>query len=38
MFDEDNNVLSTPAYMLANSISDAASGIEKLVTKLVALA
>ncbi|WP_394149257.1 isoprenoid biosynthesis glyoxalase ElbB [Vibrio maritimus] len=38
VFDEDNNVLSTPAYMLANSISDAASGIEKLVTKLVALA
>jgi len=38
VFDEENNVLSTPAYMLANSISDAASGIEKLVTKLVALA
>ena len=33
-FDE-NNVLSTPAYMLAENISQVASGIEKLVDKLV---
>ncbi|GAL36726.1 sigma cross-reacting protein 27A [Vibrio maritimus] len=38
VYDESNNVLSTPAYMLASSISEAASGIDKLVSKLVSLA
>ncbi|MCG9576225.1 isoprenoid biosynthesis glyoxalase ElbB [Vibrio tubiashii] len=36
--DEQNLVLSTPAYMLAESISQAASGIDKLVDRLVKLA
>ncbi len=36
--DEKNNVVSTPAYMLAGSISEAASGINKLVEKVIALA
>ena len=34
--DEDNKIISTPAYMLAGSISEAASGIEKLVQKILA--
>ncbi len=38
VYDEDNNVLSTPAYMLAENISQAASGIEKLVAKLIEVA
>ncbi|MCG9677366.1 isoprenoid biosynthesis glyoxalase ElbB [Vibrio sp. Isolate24] len=38
VFDEENKVLSTPAYMLAGSISQAASGIDKLVRKLVEIA
>ena len=38
VFDEEHKVLSTPAYMLASTISEAASGIEKLVEKLVKLA
>ncbi|MFY2506955.1 isoprenoid biosynthesis glyoxalase ElbB [Vibrio pectenicida] len=38
VFDEEHNVLSTPAYMLASNISQAASGIDKLVEKLVRLA
>ncbi|NRF30625.1 isoprenoid biosynthesis glyoxalase ElbB [Vibrio coralliilyticus] len=38
VFDEEHNVLSTPAYMLAGNISQAASGIEKLVSKLVEIA
>ena len=33
--DEENKIVSTPAYMLANSISEAASGIEKLVKKIL---
>ena len=33
--DEENKIVSTPAYMLANSISEAASGIEKLVQKIL---
>ena len=33
--DEDNKIVSTPAYMLAGSISEAASGIEKLVQKIL---
>ncbi|WCP68936.1 isoprenoid biosynthesis glyoxalase ElbB [Vibrio tubiashii] len=36
--DEQNLVLSTPAYMLAENISQAASGIDKLVERLVKLA
>ncbi|KJY86557.1 isoprenoid biosynthesis protein [Vibrio neptunius] len=38
VFDEEHKVLSTPAYMLAGNISQAASGIEKLVRKLVDIA
>ncbi|SEF55528.1 isoprenoid biosynthesis glyoxalase ElbB [Vibrio hangzhouensis] len=38
VFDEQHKVLSTPAYMLAENISQAASGIDKLVAKLVAIA
>ena len=37
-FDEQHKVLSTPAYILAENISQAASGIEKLVDKLVKIA
>ncbi|MGL0819927.1 isoprenoid biosynthesis glyoxalase ElbB [Vibrio vulnificus] len=37
-FDPQHKVLSTPAYMLAGSIVEAASGIEKLVNKLVEIA
>jgi enhancing lycopene biosynthesis protein 2 len=29
--DEDNLLITTPAYMLASSMSEAATGIEKLV-------
>lgn len=36
--DEANKIVSTPAYMLAGSISEAAQGIEKLVGKIVELA
>jgi len=35
--DEDNKVVSTPAYMLAGRISEAADGIEKLVAKVLEL-
>ncbi|ELY6292822.1 isoprenoid biosynthesis glyoxalase ElbB [Cronobacter sakazakii] len=35
--DEDNKVLTTPAYMLAESIDEATAGIEKLVARLVAM-
>ncbi|WP_333003853.1 isoprenoid biosynthesis glyoxalase ElbB [Vibrio coralliilyticus] len=38
VFDEEHKVLSTPAYMLAGNISQAASGIEKLVSKLIEVA
>ncbi|GAB2650929.1 isoprenoid biosynthesis glyoxalase ElbB [Vibrio panuliri] len=38
VYDERHNVFSTPAYMLAQSISEAASGINKLVAQLVAKA
>ena len=34
--DEDNKIVSTPAYMLARSISETASGIEKLVQNILA--
>ena len=33
--DEENKIVSTPAYMMARSISEAASGIEKLVQKIL---
>lgn len=36
--DAANNIVSTPAYMLAGNISEAASGIDKLVTEVLALA
>ena len=32
--DEENKIVSTPAYMLAGNISEAARGIEKLVKKI----
>ncbi|MDW1579220.1 MULTISPECIES: isoprenoid biosynthesis glyoxalase ElbB [unclassified Vibrio] len=38
VFDEKHLVLSTPAYMLAENISQEASGIEKLVSKLIKIA
>ena len=37
VYDQEHNVLSTPAYMLAENISQAASGIDRLVTKLISL-
>ncbi|GAA5218569.1 isoprenoid biosynthesis glyoxalase ElbB [Corallincola platygyrae] len=36
--DEANKLVSTPAYMLAGSITEAADGIEKAVSKLLAMA
>ncbi|MEI7253969.1 isoprenoid biosynthesis glyoxalase ElbB [Dickeya dadantii] len=36
--DVAHKVVTTPAYMLANSIGEAASGIEKLVTRVLELA
>jgi len=36
--DEERKVVSTPAYMLASRISEAAEGIEKLVAKVLELA
>jgi len=36
--DEDKKFVTTPAYMLADSISQAASGIEKLAEKVVQMA
>jgi len=36
--DEANKIVTTPAYMLAQSIKDAAAGIEKLVTAVVEMA
>ncbi len=38
VYDEKNNVVSTPAYMLGPSIAHVAKGIEKLVNKVVSLA
>ncbi|ELW9443625.1 isoprenoid biosynthesis glyoxalase ElbB [Pluralibacter gergoviae] len=35
--DEDNKVVTTPAYMLAQNIAEAATGIEKLVARVLAL-
>lgn len=36
--DLDQKVVTTPAYMLANSIGEAAQGIEKLVARVLELA
>jgi len=36
--DEDNKVITTPAYMLASSPNEAWQGINKLVKKVIALA
>lgn len=36
--DEEMQIVSTPAYMLAGGIAEAASGIEKLVAKVVEMA
>ncbi|NMP31757.1 isoprenoid biosynthesis glyoxalase ElbB [Thalassotalea sp. M1531] len=38
VFDEQRKVVSTPAYMLAGNISQAAQGISKLVKKVIELA
>ncbi|MCF8578662.1 isoprenoid biosynthesis glyoxalase ElbB [Enterobacter ludwigii] len=35
--DEDNKIITTPAYMLAQSIAEAATGIEKLVDRVLVL-
>ena len=35
--DRENKIVSTPAYMLANQISEAADGIEKLVQEVLSL-
>lgn len=35
--DVAHKVVTTPAYMLANSIGEAASGIEKLVARVLEL-
>lgn len=37
VIDLENKVVTTPAYMLAGSISEAAKGIDKLVTKVLDL-
>ncbi|MEF8879884.1 MAG: isoprenoid biosynthesis glyoxalase ElbB [Candidatus Thermoplasmatota archaeon] len=34
-YDKKNKIVSTPAYTIANDIAEAASGIEKLVTKII---
>jgi enhancing lycopene biosynthesis protein 2 len=36
--DEKNKIVSTPAYMLAQRVSEAAEGIEKLIKKVIELA
>jgi len=36
--DEENKIVTTPAYMLAQSIKEAAEGIDKLVSKVIELA
>ncbi|WP_250657893.1 isoprenoid biosynthesis glyoxalase ElbB [Alkalimarinus coralli] len=38
VIDEENKVVSTPAYMLAERISEAAVGIEKLVSRVLDMA
>ncbi len=37
VIDKDNKVVSTPAYMLATSISEAATGISRLVKTVIAM-
>lgn len=37
-YDEKNNIVTTPAYMLGPKIANVAEGIEKLVEKVVSLA
>jgi enhancing lycopene biosynthesis protein 2 len=37
VIDRENKIVSTPAYMLANSISEAAEGIEKTVKSVIEL-
>jgi len=37
VFDEENIIVTTPAYMVGQSISEVAGGIEKTVNKLVSL-
>lgn len=37
VMDDKHNLLSTPAYMLAESVAELAEGIEKTITKLVQL-
>ncbi|SHO59354.1 isoprenoid biosynthesis glyoxalase ElbB [Vibrio quintilis] len=37
VYDERFHVLSTPAYMLAGNVSEAAAGIDKLIKKLIEL-
>ena len=36
--DEENKIVTTPAYMLAQNIAEAATGIEKLVSRVLVLA
>lgn len=36
--DEDNKIVTTPAYMLAQNIAEAAVGIEKLIARVLVLA
>lgn len=38
VYDQQHNVLSTPAFMLAETITQAASGIDRLVKRLIQLA
>ena len=38
VFDKELNIVSTPAYMLAENISQTATGINKLVRKIVSIA
>ena len=35
--DEDNKIITTPAYMMAQNIAEAAAGIEKLVDRVLVL-
>ena len=37
VFDETNKIVSTPAYMVGESISEVAEGIEKTINKLVSM-
>ncbi|GAA3611435.1 isoprenoid biosynthesis glyoxalase ElbB [Gibbsiella greigii] len=38
VIDNENNVVTTPAYMLAQSIGEVAQGVDKLVARIVELA